>query len=205
MPPVNCYSCDQPATNACKRCAQPYCEDHGNASYCAGCLQPSSALPSFNLYRGALLMMLVGTAVAIFLIVRPPGQSNGASPVFVGKLTPTATAAGGTVQPTVPAMTPEGTGTADAAGTATAEAAGTATPGGSVTPGGTVTVTGTPSPFNEHVIVEGDTLLGIAQANLAPGDDLVQFAHAIANLNGLNYDNPELRIGATLLLPKPPQ
>ena len=95
--------------------------------------------------------------------------------------------------------------------TATAEAggtpAGTVTPGGSVTPGGTasVTVTGTVSPFNEHVVVEGDTLLGIAQANLAPGDDLVKFAQAIASLNGLNYDNPELRVGATLQLPKPHQ
>jgi len=195
--PVNCYSCEQPAVNACRRCAQPYCEDHGNASYCAGCLQPSSALPSFNLYRGALLAMLVGTAVAIILIVRPPGSSSGASPVFVGKLTPTATAAGGAAQATVPAVTPEVTVTPDA--TMTAEAAGTTTPAAEGTP------TGTPSPFNEYVVVEGDTLFDIALANLAPGDDVTKFAQAIANLNGLDYDNPALRIGMTLLLPKPPE
>lgn len=207
MPPVNCYSCEQPAVNACRRCAQPYCEDHGNASYCAACLQPSSALPSFNLYRGALLTMLVGTAVAIILIVRPPGASGGASPVFVGKLTPTATAAGGAEQPTVPAVTPgttgtaaEGTGTPEAAGTGTPEAAGTTTPGA----GATVSVTGTVSPFNEHVVVDGDTLFGIAQANLSPGDDLVKFAQAIASLNNIDYNNPNLTIGQTLLLPKPP-
>ena len=198
MPPVNCYTCEQPAINACRRCAQPYCEDHGNASYCAGCLQPSSALPSFNLYRGALLTMLVGTAVAIILIVRPPGASSGASPVFVGKLTPTATSAGGAAQATVPAVTPQTTGTAE--GTTTAEATGTSTAG----VGGTPTVTGTVSPFNEHVVVEGDTLFGIAQANLAPGDDVVKFAQAIATLNNIDYNNPNLRIGQTLLLPKPP-
>jgi hypothetical protein len=184
---VDCYSCDQPATNACKRCAKPYCEDHGNASYCAGCLQPSSALPSFNLYRGTLLLMLVGTALAVFLIVRPPGETKGASPVFVGKLTPTATAAGGTAVPTVAAKTPDPTATVDATETAAA----------AVSP--TVTV----SPFGEHIVVEGDTLLGIAEANLTPGDDVVQFARAIANLNGLDYDNPNLRIGQKLLLPKP--
>ena len=200
MPPVNCYSCEQPAMNACRRCAQPYCEDHGNASYCAACLQPSSALPSFNLYRGALLTMLVGTAVAIILIVRPPGSSSGASPVFVGKLTPTATAAGGEAQATVPAITPETTGTS-VEGSVTVEATDTTTPGAE----GTATTTGTASPFNEHVVVEGDTLFGIAQDNLAPGDDVVQFAQAIATLNGIDYNNPNLRIGQTLLLPKPPQ
>lgn len=207
MPPVNCYACEQPAINACRRCAQPYCEDHGNASYCAGCLQPSSALPSFNLYRGALLTMLVGTAVAIILIVRPPGESTGASPVFVGKLTPTAV--GGAAQATVPAVTPGTTGTA-VEGTTTAETTGSTTPGvegtGTTTPGAESTSTPavTPSPFNEHIVVEGDTLFGIAQANLAPGDDVVKFAQAIATLNGIDYNSPALHIGQKLLLPKPP-
>jgi hypothetical protein len=67
---VNCYACDQAAINACKRCAKPYCDDHGNAQYCADCLKPASALPSFNLYRGALLAMLVGTALAVVLLIR---------------------------------------------------------------------------------------------------------------------------------------
>ncbi|HXK34822.1 MAG TPA: hypothetical protein VNM91_12510, partial [Dehalococcoidia bacterium] len=75
---MNCYACDGTATNACKRCAKPYCDDHGNATYCAECLQPASALPSFNLYRGALLVMLVGSAVAVFLLVRPPGETTSA-------------------------------------------------------------------------------------------------------------------------------
>jgi LysM repeat protein len=201
---VDCYSCNQPAINACKRCAKPYCEDHGNAAYCADCLRPASALPSFNLYRGALLVMLVGTAVAVLLILRPPGESTGASPVVVGRSTPTATASSGTPQPTVAAATPGTTDTATAG-----------TPGASETPSATESA-GTPaatasaatpgataSPFNEYTVVPGDTLLGIAAANLAPGDDLVSFAHAIANLNGLDYDNPNLSIGQVLLLPKP--
>ncbi len=184
--------------NACKRCAKPYCGDHGNATYCAACLQPSSALPSFNLYRGALLVMLIGTAVAVFLLVRPPGQSNGAPPVVVGKTT--ATPAGGTPQPTVAARTPQSTGSATGtAGTPAADQTAVGTPNGTTTPTASVTE----SPFGTHVIVSGDTLFDIATANLPPGDDPVSFAKAIAALNSLNYDAPVLTIGKTLLLPKP--
>jgi LysM repeat protein len=202
---VDCYSCNQPAINACKRCAKPYCEEHGNTAYCAECLRPSSALPSFNLYRGALLVMLVGTAVAVLLILRPPGESTGASPVVVGRSTPTATAASGTPQPTVAAATP-GTTDTSIPGTPGADETPNATPGAGGTPAATASAAtpgATESPFNEHVVVPGDTLLGIAEANLAPGDDLVAFAQAIASLNGLDYNNPNLTIGQTLLLPKP--
>jgi LysM repeat protein len=194
---VDCYSCDQPAINACKRCSKPYCEDHGNATYCAECLQPSSALPSFKLYSGALLVLLIGSVVAILLLVRPPGESSGASPVIVGRSSPTATAEGGTPQATSTPVTPETTATAS-------------TPAADETPGATQTAgtataatpSGTPSPFNTYVVEAGDTLIGIAEANLPPGDDLVAFAHAIATLNGLDYDNPNLAIGQELLLPK---
>jgi LysM repeat protein len=194
---VNCYSCDQTAVNACKRCAKPYCEDHGNASYCAACLQPASALPSFNLYRGALLVMLIGTAVAVFLLIRPPGETKGAPPVVVGKTTPTPGAPGG--QPTSAPQTPQPT----AGGSETPETTGT--PSGSETPDGTTTprATGTPSPYGEYIVVAGDTLFDIAVANLPAGDDPVSFAKAIAALNGLDYDAPVLPIGKKLALPKP--
>jgi LysM repeat protein len=185
---VNCYSCDKSAVNACKRCAKPYCDDHGNASYCAGCLQPSSALPSFNLYRGALLVMLVGTAVAVFLLVRPPGETKGAPPVVVGKTT--ATPASGAPQPTEPVQTPQST---------VSESPASETPATSETPTPAVTE----SPFGEYAVVAGDTLFDIANANLPPGDDPVSFAKAIATLNGLDYDAPVLPIGKKLLLPKP--
>jgi hypothetical protein len=167
-------------------------------------LQPASALPSFNLYRGALLVMLIGTAVAIFLIVRPPGETKGAPPVVVGKTT--ASAASGTPQPTVPAQTPQST--ADAA-QRTPDATGTPsvseTPAEGVTPSVSKTpgAAATESPFGEYVIEAGDTLFDIAKAHLPPGDDPVSFAKAIATLNGLDYDAPILTIGKTLLLPKP--
>lgn len=198
---MNCYSCDQPAVNACKRCAKPYCEHHGNATYCATCLQPASALPSFNLYRGALLVMLVGTALAVFLLVRPPGGTKGAPPVVVGKTT--ATPASGTPQATVPAQTPQST-TASTPGTAATPSADT-TPGAQGTPSGDATpsAASTESPFGEYIVEAGDTLFDIANANLPPGDNPVSFAKAIATLNGLDYDAPVLRIGAKLLLPKP--
>jgi LysM repeat protein len=163
-------------------------------------------MPSFNLYRVALLVMLVGTAVAVFLILKPPGDQGGASAVVVGGSGPTP--AGSNAQATVPIQTPSSTnGSGTATGTTTAgvppqstgddgtatAASGTATPASSATE----------SPFGEHVIVEGDTLFAIAQANLPPGDDPVSFGKAIANLNGLDYENPILTVGKTLLLPKP--
>ena len=177
---MDCYSCEQPAINACKRCAKPYCGDHGNVQYCADCLRPESALPSFNLYRAALLTMLAGTALAVFFIIRPPGESGGASPAFVGVIAPTAPPSGGTAQPTLQAETPQVTNTPRP----------TATP--------------TVNPYGEYTIVEGDTLYDIAAANLVPGDDLDAFARAIANLNGLDFDAPILTPGETLLLPPPP-
>ena len=189
---MNCYSCDQPAVNACKRCAKPYCEDHGNARYCAACLQPASALPSFNLYRGALLVMLVGTAVAVFLVVRPPGETKGAPPVVVGKTT--ATAASGAPQATVPIQTAPSTGEATPGTPAAGETrARTTTPSAGATS----------SPYGEYTVVAGDTLFDIANAHLPPGDNPVSFAKAIAALNGLDYDAPVLPIGKKLALPKP--
>ena len=87
---MDCFSCANPAINECKRCAKAYCEDHGNAQFCADCLRPASAVPSSNLYFGALLVMLVGTALAVYLIVRPPGDSSGAATVAVEGAGPTA-------------------------------------------------------------------------------------------------------------------
>lgn len=201
---MNCYSCDASATNVCRRCARPYCEDHGNAQYCADCLKPASALPSFNLYRGSLLVMLVGTAVAIVLIMRPPGESKGASPVIVGRSSPTATASSGTpAAAETPATTASAPAGSETPGTPTTPAAGT--PGATGTPAAAETPapTATPSPFNEYVVQDGDSVASIAEAMLTPGDDLTAFENAIINLNGLDTTNPILHPGQKLLLPKP--
>ena len=180
---MNCYACEETAINACKRCAKPYCEAHGNAAYCEGCLQPVSALPSFNLYRSALLTMLVGTALAVLLIIRPPGGSSGSSIVAVGGVQPTVTAADGEAAPTARAQTPQASPTRAAA---------------------TPTAAPTTS-FREYVIADGDTLFGIAEQFLPVGDDLAAFTQAIANLNGLDLDDPILTPGDTLLLPPLPE
>jgi len=202
---VNCYSCDAAATNVCKRCARPYCDDHGNAQYCADCLKPASALPSFNLYRGSLLVMLVGTAVAVVLIMRPPGETKGASPVIVGRSSPTATVAGGTPVASASPGTPQPEGsTTPASGTpASSETPGT--PATSTTPGAGETPAPSPtqSPFNEYIVQEGDSVAGIAEAMLPAGDDLTAFENAIISLNGLDASNPILQPGQKLLLPKP--
>lgn len=201
---MDCYSCDAAPVNVCKRCARPYCEDHGNAQYCADCLQPASALPSFNLYRGSLLAMLVGTALAVVLIVRPPGETKGAAPVIVGHSSPTATASSGTPQPTVPAETPQATASAQGATAAAGSTTpGAGTPSPQATAGAGATPAATRSPFIEYVVQPGDSVASIAQANLAPGDNIVSFQNAIINLNGLSGTNPVLHPGQTLLLPRP--
>ena len=223
-PAVDCYSCEEPAINACKRCAKPYCEDHGNASYCADCLKPASAMPSFNLYRGALLVMLVGTALAVFLLLRPPGESKGAAPVVVGNRGPTPTASGGKQEPTVAPATPgasataaaaaasstAGSGTPSAGGTGTAPAGTPGTPGAATTgtpsASGTPTASGTQSPFIEYTAQEGDSLYGIAQQNVPVGDDIVEYMKAVAALNGWpDYEHPDIHVGQIILLPRPAQ
>ncbi len=67
---MNCYACANEATSQCHRCGRLYCDEHGDA-LCAECLKPSSALPSYTLYRGSLLALLVGSAFAIWLAGRP--------------------------------------------------------------------------------------------------------------------------------------
>ncbi len=193
---MNCYSCDQTATNACKRCARTYCNEHGNATYCAECLQPASAMPSFNLYRGALLVMLIGTAIAIFLLLRPPGGSNGAPTLSIGNVTATITATGGGAKTSTPSTDtpPQSNGT---------DTAGSTTPGPTVNPSPTVE----PTPnvvFREYVVEEGDSLFGIAEATIGPDDDIAAYVQAIANLNGWDVDAAELIPGNTILLPPLP-
>ena len=86
---MKCYSCTNDATQECRRCGRLYCEEHGD-ELCAECLKPAGALPSFLLYRGSLLALLLGTAVALFLLLKPPEQ---ASQSGFNVVEPTATAA----------------------------------------------------------------------------------------------------------------
>jgi hypothetical protein len=207
---MNCFSCDQPAINACKRCSKTYCEDHGNATYCADCLKPASAMPSFNLYRGSLLVLLIGTAVAVLLLVRPPSGGSSAPDVTVARVTPTADTGG---DETAQSGTPPQSET-EAPGESTPEP----TAGGAETPdagtpgtGGTPSAEDTPAAgetptvtFREYVVQEGDTLFSIAENNMPPGDDLVAYVDAIAVLNSATPDTLVLVPGETIILPPLP-
>ena len=67
---MTCFACEREPTRQCPRCGRPYCDEHGE-DVCDACLNPGTGVPSFTLYRGSLLALLIGTAVAVWLIVQP--------------------------------------------------------------------------------------------------------------------------------------
>ena len=77
---MTCFACESEPTQQCPRCGRPYCDEHGE-DVCDACLEPASGLPSFTLYRGSLLALLVGTVLAVWLLIlQPPGgETNAAS------------------------------------------------------------------------------------------------------------------------------
>lgn len=170
---MKCYACQEDAVAECRRCGRLYCDEHGD-ELCAECLKPVSALPSYLLYRGSLLTLLVGTAVAMWLLLKPAEEPGESLPEIVAPTavrmspTPAVTSAPTTVTPTIPPST--------------------ATP----TPGGPL----------EYIVAEGDTLFDIAERNLPPGEDLAAFATRLAELNGLDPADPVLQPGQTLLIPR---
>jgi hypothetical protein len=170
---MNCYACANEATGQCKRCGRPYCDAHGD-TLCAECLKPASALPSYTLYRGSLLALLVGTAFALWLLVRPPGDSGESSMTVV-----------------LPQQEEQ-------AATATIAPA-TSTPGLPLTP--TAVATATPA-TRQYVVQEGDSLYSIAENLKPPEADLADFVAQIARLNNLgDPDSAVLRPGQTLNIP----
>ena len=85
---MRCYGCANDATRECRRCGRLYCDEHGD-ELCAECLKPAGALPSFLLYRGSLLALLLGTVVALWLLLKPPHENNNTA---FNVVEPTATA-----------------------------------------------------------------------------------------------------------------
>ena len=184
---MECYACSNQGTRQCRRCARVYCELHGG-DLCAECLSPASALPSFNLYRGSLLALLVGTAIALWLLVRPPGSGDG-DEVVITQFTPTAIV---TEAPTTPAT----------AGP-TSETPAEETPG-KATPTRTreQRPTRTPTPETRTYTVEsGDTLIGIAERFAPPGVSPLDYAQEIAAASGLSSPDEPIVPGQTLVLP----
>jgi hypothetical protein len=177
---LTCFACELDPTQQCPRCGRPYCDNHGE-EVCDACLEPATGLPSFTLYRGSLLALLIGTALAVWLILQPPGDgtTSASGPVLV---TPT--------EPALqqPPTTIPGTQQTPAPGTTPATGA-TPEPTEPTGPAGTMTYT----------VQGGDTLFGICVANssLDPQDCVDE----VLELNSIS-DPGSISPGETLVIPQ---
>jgi nucleoid-associated protein YgaU len=184
---MKCYKCANEATTECRRCGRLYCDEHGD-EFCGECLKPSGALPSFLLYRGSLLALLVGTVVALFLLLKPPPAANETN---IKVVEPTATAQSKATKAPSENATPSGEATAVETPEETPAADVTPAPGQTATPG-----TGT------YTVQEGDTLYGIAAQFQPAGEALGDYANRLAEANGIDPANPVLQPGQVLTIPK---
>jgi len=182
---ITCFACDREPTQQCPRCGRPYCDDHGE-DVCDACLEPASALPSFTLYRGSLLALLIGTALAVWLILQPPGDSAD-SAVAPQVATPTESVAAD-VTPTPPATDATPVTTPDAQETP-------------LVPPPTAIATETPaaSGTTTYTVQSGDTLFGICSnlSSLEP-EECVEQALVLNSIT----DPASIGIGETLTIPQ---
>src|SRR6185503_9730522 len=198
---MTCFACEREPTRQCPRCGRPYCDEHGE-DVCDACLNPGSGVPSFTLYRGSLLALLIGTAVAVWLIVQPSGgETSGNQALRPQLVTPTAVArAIGATPGTPPALTgaqPTSPATGSAtpgAGAATTPGAPTGTPragtpGPSTTPGGTPAAGTTPAPAagtGTYTVVSGDTLSSICNQVKPASMSVSECVDRVVTLNRLS-------------------
>lgn len=169
---MECYACEQEATQRCPRCGKPYCGDHG-ANLCLDCLDPAAAAPSNVVFRVSLFGLLGASVLALWLLIRPPDVPGDTSAVV--QPTPAPTAAP-TIFPTEsPSPTPS------------------PVPTGTVTPAPTPTPAA-PTPIS-YTIQDGDTIAGIADAYGISYLDLLA-------ANGLTEEQAELlQPGDTIIIP----
>src|SRR3989304_4520896 len=83
------YLCDEEATQRCPRCGNAYCGEHGD-DLCADCLSPVNAAPRGNFFRASLLALLLGSVLALWLLIRPPGLPGESSDIVVPEPSPPA-------------------------------------------------------------------------------------------------------------------
>ena len=176
---LTCFACEREPTRQCPRCGRPYCDEHGD-EFCAICLRPASGIPSFTVYRGSLLALLIGAVIALFLLLQP-SSSDDQSAFRPTVVTPTAASGGAVESPGANATQPAG-----------------ATPGPGTTPTTTVP-DGTPAAGgSQYTVVAGDTLLALC-ATLRPALDVADCVDQVLSLNGLTDD--VITIGQVLTLP----
>jgi nucleoid-associated protein YgaU len=215
---MTCFACEREPTRQCPRCGRPYCDEHGE-DVCDACLNPGSGVPSFTLYRGSLLALLIGTAVAVWLIVQPSGGESSANQALRPQLvTPTAVAravGGGT--PGAPQLTPlasapGATPGAQPATTPGVPPAGTPRPPGTTpTPGGTPAAGatpgaagGTPAPAagtGSYTVVSGDTVSSICNQVKPASMSVSECVDRVVTLNRLSSPS-EISIGQQLTVPR---
>jgi len=179
---MECYACDQEATQRCDRCGNAYCPDHGDdpavaggQGYCADCLDPANATPSGVVFRASLIGLFIASVLALWLLIRPPslpGESSAIQPLPL--TSPTALPSASTPSPS-PGTSPEGT------------AAPLETPG--PTPEATAAAI-------EYTIQEGDTISSVAAAYGISYLDLLEY-------NGLTEEEAQLlHAGDTISIPQ---
>ena len=175
---MNCYLCDNEASQRCPRCGNPFCGDHGE-DLCADCLNPVNAAPTGAVFRASLLALLLGSVLALWLLIRPPGLPGDSAGIVIPQASP---------QPVTPlAVSPTPTPPV-----ASATAQPTPTPTAVATP--TPTPTEAPPATIEYTVVEGDSWNLIADAY---GID----AATLAAYNGLTLDDL-LQPGQVLTIPQ---
>lgn len=197
---MNCYACDREAEQRCPRCGNAYCPDHGS-TLCANCLDPLNAAPSRSAFRLALVGLLGGSVLALWLLVRPPGvPGEGATtvrndPSATPALTPQG-AGGDASATTLPSVTIPAGETPAATTTPAATPAGEATPAPTEAPTAEPTEAPTEAPAGpiEYTVQDGDTWNGIADAF---GLD----AASLAEFNGRVLDD-FLQIGELISIPQ---
>ncbi|HLA19058.1 MAG TPA: LysM domain-containing protein [Dehalococcoidia bacterium] len=173
---MDCYLCDNEASQRCPRCGNPFCGDHGE-DLCADCLNPVNAAPSGAVFRASLLAMLLGSVLALWLLIRPPGLPGDSAEIAIPQASPqpiTPAAVSPTPTPPVASATTEPTPVPTAVPTPTPTEA-------------------PPAPI-EYTVVDGDTWSGIAEAY---GID----AESLAAYNGLTLDD-FLQPGQVLTIPQ---
>ncbi len=184
---MTCFACDQEPTQQCPRCGRPYCDEHGE-DVCDACLEPASGLPSVTLYRGSLLALLIGTFLAVWLILQPPGNTvdSAAAPVVVTPTEPAVIQT--TATPPVGITTTATAGTPPAGNTPAAPTATTAPAQATPASAGTT----------EYTVQAGDTLFDICASlsSLAPTECVTQ----TLTLNSIS-DPAAIGVGDTIKVP----
>ena len=160
-------------------------------------MDPNSALPSYRVYRGSLMALLIGSVFAVWLLVRPGGEADQPGPpAALAAVLPTQTPA----LATQPARTP-GPG-ASVTPTPAPAATSTAAPRASATPTPAPTTAATPAPGNRtYTVKSGDTLYGIADQYRGTVP-LADYFERILTLNGLR-ESSLLAVGDVIRIPPP--